>query len=43
MQVMGIDPSIISPDDFRKNYDSVFSNDLIRRTKVEETEVEFLA
>lgn len=43
MQVMGVDPSVISPDDFRKNYEAVFSNDLIRKTKVEEKEVEFLA
>lgn len=43
LQVMWIDPSVISPDDFRKNYDSVFSNDLIRKTKVEEKDVEFLA
>lgn len=42
-QISGIDPSVISPDDFRKNYDLVFSNDLIRKTKVDEkNEVEFL-
>lgn len=43
LQVLWIDPAIISPDDFRKNYDSVFSNDLIRKTKVDDKEVEFLA
>lgn len=42
-QISGIDPSVISPDDFRKNYDLVFSNDLIKKTKVDEkNEVEFL-
>lgn len=42
-QVMGIDPSVLSPDDFRKTYETVFSNDLIRKTKVEDKDVEFLA
>ncbi|MBW7954824.1 carbohydrate ABC transporter substrate-binding protein [Candidatus Gracilibacteria bacterium] len=41
-QISGIDPSVISPDDFRKNYDIVFSNDLIKKTKVDDKEVEFL-
>lgn len=43
LQVLWIDPAIINPDDFRKNYEVVFSNDLIRKTKVEEKDVEFLA
>lgn len=42
-QISWIDPTLISPDDFRKNYDLVFSNDLIRKTKVDDKEVEFLA
>lgn len=41
-QISWIDPSVISPDDFRKNYDIVFSNDLIKKTKVDDKEVEFL-
>lgn len=40
--ISGIDPSIISPDDFRNNYEQVFSNDLIKTTKVDDKEVEFL-
>jgi hypothetical protein len=43
LQVLWIDPNVISPDDFRKNYDTVFSNDLIRKTKVDDKDVEFLA
>lgn len=42
-QVLWIDPTLISPDDFRKNFESVFSQDLIRKTTIEEKPVEFLA
>lgn len=28
-QIAAVDPTIITPDDFRKNYDIIFSNDLI--------------
>lgn len=43
LQVLWIDPNVINPDDFRKNYDSVFSNDLIRKTKIDNKDIEFLA
>ncbi|MDD5770012.1 MAG: extracellular solute-binding protein [Candidatus Gracilibacteria bacterium] len=42
-EIMGIDPKIISPDDFRKNYDIVFSNDLIKKIKIQDKDVEYLA
>ncbi len=41
-QIAWIDPSLVSPDDFRKNYEIIFSNDLIRKIKVDDKEVEFL-
>lgn len=41
-QILWIDPALVSVDDFRKNYDSVFSNDLIRKIKVDDKETEFL-
>lgn len=41
-QISGIDPSVISPDDFRKKYEIVFSNDLIKKTNIDNKEVEFL-
>jgi hypothetical protein len=43
MQTLQIDPQIINPDDFRKNYDIVFSHDLIQKTKIENKDVEYLA
>lgn len=41
-QISGINPSVISPDDFRKNYEIVFSNDLIKKTNIDNNEIEFL-
>lgn len=41
-QISWLDPEVVSPDDFRKNYDIVFSNDLIKKTKVNDKDVEYL-
>lgn len=41
-QISGIDPSVISPDEFKKNYDLVFSSDLIKKTKVDDKDVDYL-
>lgn len=41
-QITGIHPDYINPDDFRKNHDIVFSQDLIQTIPVEDKEVEFL-
>lgn len=47
-QILWINPSLINPDDFRKNYEAVFSNDLIttsesQNEKKETIKTEFLA
>lgn len=41
-QITWIDPAVISPDDFRKNYETVFSQDLIKSTDIDDKKVEFL-
>lgn len=43
LQVLWLDPVLVSPDEFRKNFDSVFSQDLIRKVQVDDKTVEFLA
>lgn len=47
-QILGINPSLVNPDDFRKNYEAVFSNDLISSTTTKDADwkdkkTEFLA
>lgn len=42
-QILWLDANVINPDEFRKNHEVVFSHDLIRKMKVENKEVEFLA
>lgn len=40
-QIMGIDPSVVSPNEFRQNFKTVFSEDLILTDESDDT-VEFL-
>lgn len=41
-QILWVRPEIASPDDFRKNYEQVFSNDLIKNSELDGKKVEFL-
>ncbi len=41
-QILWIDPNVVNPDDFRKKFDSVFSQDLIRTIDVDWKKTDFL-